>query len=59
MSQFEHFVKVLSLYLEARIWIRNRSGIKGQKGRTRIRIRFRINVMRIRNTGDTDGERLY
>ncbi len=32
MSQFEHFVKVLSLYLEARIWIWNRSGLK-VKGR--------------------------
>jgi hypothetical protein len=42
MSQFEHFVKVSSLYLEARIRIL--SGIKGE-GRTRIRMRFRIKVI--------------
>ncbi len=36
MSLFEHFFKVCSLYLEAR---------------TQIRIRFRIKVLRIRNTG--------
>ncbi len=56
MSLFEHFFKVLSLYMEARI--RNRIPIK-VKGRIRIRIRIkvtsririRIKVMRIRNIG--------
>ncbi len=54
MSLFEHFFKVLILYMEARI----RICIK-VKDRIRIRIcnkvssriRIRINVMRIRNTG--------
>jgi hypothetical protein len=51
-SLFEHFFKVLSLYMEARIRIR----IK-MKGRIRIRIkvtsriRICINVRRIHNTG--------
>jgi hypothetical protein len=65
MSLFEHFFKVLSLYLEARIWIsikfkgriRIRIRIK-VTNRTRIRIkvasriliRIHIKVMRIRNT---------
>ncbi len=50
MRLFEHFFKVLSLYLKARIRIRIRV-----KSRIRIRmkvkgrIRIRINVMRIRN----------
>jgi hypothetical protein len=55
MSLFEHFSKVLSLCLEARIriWIRIRIKVKGRI-RIRIkvtsRIRLRIKVMRIRNT---------
>jgi hypothetical protein len=55
MSLFEHFVEVLSCYLEASIRIRIQVRSK-LKGRIRIRIkvtsriRIRINVMRIRNT---------
>jgi hypothetical protein len=55
-SLFEHFFKVLSLYLEARILIRIRIKVKGRiRIRIRIhikvtsRIRIRIKVMRIRN----------
>jgi hypothetical protein len=43
MRLFEHFFKVLSLYLEARILIRIRIKVT-------IWIRIRINVMRIRYT---------
>jgi hypothetical protein len=50
MSLFEHFFKVLSLFLEARIRIRIEV-----KGGIRIRIkvknRIRIKMMRVRNTG--------
>jgi hypothetical protein len=42
MRLFEHFFKVLSLYLEARTLIRIRIKVT-------IWIRIRINVMRIRN----------
>ncbi len=47
MSLFENFFKVLSLYLEARIRIRNRIKVKGRiririKVTSRIRIRIRI-----------------
>jgi hypothetical protein len=57
MSLFEHIVKVLSLYLEARIRIR----IKVKGGiRIRIkvtsRIRIRINLMRISNA-DFEGKK--
>jgi hypothetical protein len=49
MSQFEHFFKVLSLYLEARIRIgikvTSRSWIRTKKT---SRIRIRIKVMRMR-----------
>jgi hypothetical protein len=45
ISLFEHFFKVLSLYLEARILIRIRIKVKG-----RILIRIRNKMMRIRNT---------
>jgi hypothetical protein len=53
MSLFEHFVKVLSLYLEARIRIRIK--VKDRiririKETSRIRIQIRIKVIRIRNT---------
>jgi hypothetical protein len=44
LSLFKHFVKVLSLYFEARIRIRIRIRIK-----LTSRIQFRIKVMRIRN----------
>jgi hypothetical protein len=43
MSLFVHFFKILSLYLEARIWIRILIKVTS-------RIRIRINVIRIRNT---------
>ncbi len=58
ISLFEHFFKVLSLYLEAKIQIRFRIKMKGRiwirikvTSRIRIRIRLHIKVMRIRNTG--------
>ncbi len=40
MSLFEHFLESLSLYLEARIWIRIRIRVKSQ---IRIRIKIKIN----------------
>jgi hypothetical protein len=48
MSLFEHFFKVLSLYLEARIRIRIHIKVTSN---IRIRIKVTINVMRIRNSG--------
>ncbi len=55
MSLFEHFFKVLSLYLEARILIRTRIKVRGRiwiririKGTSRIRISNKM--IRIRNT---------
>jgi hypothetical protein len=56
MSLFEHFDKVLNLYLEARIRIRFRIKVKGTiQLRIRIkltsRIRIRIKKTRIRNNG--------
>jgi hypothetical protein len=63
MSLFEHFFKVLSLYLEAGIRIRIRIKEKGRirnriciKVTSRIRIRIRIKLMRIRNTAFMDTE---
>jgi hypothetical protein len=50
LSLFLHFYKGLSLYLEARIWIRIRKRIR-VISRIPIRIRIRINVVRIHNTG--------
>jgi hypothetical protein len=48
-SLFEHFLKVLSLYLEASIWIR--IGIRIRVIiRIRIHIRIHIKVMRIHNS---------
>jgi hypothetical protein len=44
LNLFDHYFKVLSFDLEARIWIPIRIKVKG-------RIRIRSNVMRIRNTG--------
>ncbi len=49
MSLCEHYFKGLSLYLDARIWIRIRSRI-----RVKGRIRIRINVMQIHNTARVD-----
>jgi hypothetical protein len=57
MSLFEHFFKVLSLYLKARIRIRNCIKVKSRiririKVTSRIRIRIRIKAtsrIRIRN----------
>ncbi len=53
MSLFEHFFKVLILYLEARIRIRIRNKVKGRiqiriKVTSRIRVRIRITLMQIR-----------
>jgi hypothetical protein len=54
MNLFEHFLKVLRLYSEAKIRIQIRIKVKGRI-RIRIivtsRIRIRINVMRIRLLG--------
>ncbi len=60
MNLFNHFFKVMSLYLEARIQTRIRRKVKGRiririKVTSRIRIlikvmRILIKVMRIRNT---------
>jgi hypothetical protein len=47
MSLFEYFVKGLSLYLEARIWIRIRINKNPNPHQIKIRIRIRNNVMRI------------
>jgi hypothetical protein len=52
MSLFEHFFKVLRLYLEARIRIRIRTEVKGRiRIRIKVKNRIRIKMMRVRNTG--------
>jgi hypothetical protein len=54
MSLCEHFFKVLSLYLEARIRIRNRIKMKDTiqiRIKVTSRTRIHMKVMRIRNTG--------
>ncbi len=61
MSLFQLFFKVLSLYLEARIWIRFRIKMRSRiliririkvASRIRMRIWIRIKEWRIRNTDD-------